>query len=330
MIKRLHLEEILEPMDSGISVPHRVIADDGEQYILKTQKRFVPESKLHEYDDMMFFNELLCYQIAKYLNIPIPEAAIINVEKESIDINPRLYFAHKFEPGLHYASSYISDFESNIVQNHQVLMQMGKPHLIKTWNAFFDKIENPEIIADIFALDILVANFDRYSNFGNVQISYNKGSRKLYALDFGHAFYGPVWDAIQKQTLLNEILNPVNYHNTILSLKNRAPYSSAGSVFKALEKFVDLCNPIAHSFQEVVYKIEHIDEAMIETWFSNIPDIWFVDKVVQKEMIKQYLLNQKQNMRAMIQLFASNDAFTNYRGGELTWNIGAQVNSDTV
>lgn len=330
MIKKLHLEEILEAMDNGQSVPHRVIADDGEQYILKTQKRFDPQTQQHIYDDMMFFNELLCYQIAVYLNIPIPEAAIINVEKESIDVNPRLFFAHKFEPGLHYASAYISDFESNYISNYQILKQMGKPHLTKTWNAFFDKITNPEIIADIFALDILVANFDRYSNFGNVQVSSNQGNRKLYALDFGHAFLGPEWDLMSKQSALNDILNPRVYHQMILSLENRAPYSNAGSVFKALEKFVDLSDPNNHSFQDVVYKIEQIDEELIEIWLNNIPDIWYVDKHIQKELIKQYVLTQKQNVKMMIQMFAVNGAFTNYRGGELTWRSGTQVSSDTV
>lgn len=330
MIKELYAEDFIEPMGEGQSVPYRIIADDGEQYILKNQRRYDTVHHNYVHDDMMFLNELLCYQIALYLDIPIPEAAIIYVEQESITDNPRIYFAHKFNEGFHYASTYIPDFETNYLSNQDKLRAMKKPLLIKSWNAFFDKIENPETFASIVALDILVANFDRYNNFGNVQISHNQGNRKLYALDYGHAFTGPEWDILKKQRLLTEILTPTKYHQYILGLGSRGAYGNAGTVFKALEKFIDLNDIENHSFKDVVYKIECINDVMIDTWLSNIPESWYVDESAQKELLKEYLLAQKSNLREMIGIFADNNAFSNYRGGGLAWKNVSQASSDTV
>jgi hypothetical protein len=68
-----------------------------------------------------------------------------------------------------------------------------------------------------------------------------------------------------------------------------------------------------------VYEIENITEAMLDSWFSEIPDEWFVDKTNQIGIMKHFLMHQRHNVRHIIQQMAFREAFTNYRGGVLGW-----------
>lgn len=326
MIKTVYVDAFDKPLGRGQSQPNIIIADDGNEYVLKTQKRF--ENGAIVIDNMMFFNELMAYQIGRYLQIPMPLSAIAIVEQEIIDLDPTIRFVHRLEPGQHFSSEYIDDFEENLVENLQLMRSMGKPYIKKSWNNFFNGITNPEDVAKIVAFDLLIANFDRYNNYGNLQVSNNSNQRRIVAIDHGHAFFGPVWN-LQKQSLLNAV-NDENYtveFANIIRKNNRFLPNGLGEVFRAMERHIDL-ESNDHSFKEIVYNIEQISEEQILVWLENIPDEWYVDPVSQKSYITSFLMNQKLMVREIIQFLVELGSFSNTVGGKIEWKEDAQA--DTV
>jgi len=322
-VPRIEVNTFLKQLGQGVSAPALILGSDSKKYILKTQH--VVENGVRKVYNCMFLNEMLVYQIAKYLDVPIPDVAIAHVEKEHIDHGPSLLFVHRFHDGLLFASKEIEGNESNLLNGYQKLIAMNKPYVRRSWNAFFSRISNGDAIPRIIAMDLLVANFDRFTNDGNLLVASNSNGRNVYVIDHGHAFWGPVWE-INKRN----ILRAVNDHRTYLpfhlnmflkvSDQGGQTFSGLGEIFKSIEGYVDLTNPEIHSFLEVVERIEAINEPLIDTWFAQIPDVWFENKKEQISEHKNYLLKQKDYVRILIQHLASARAFNNYRGGVLQWN----------
>ncbi|PAD39832.1 HipA family kinase [Terribacillus sp. 7520-G] len=315
IIKQINVQSFLNYLGTGMSRPAIIVGDDFEKYILKTQRT------AQDNWNCMFLNEGICYKIACYLGVPVPEAAIANLDQKLIDADPEITFVHRFFEGLHFASSELTGKEENLLDNHQMAMKMGRPYLAKTWNAFFDNIVNAEDISKIIAFDLLVGNFDRYGNEGNLLISNESAQRKIFAIDHGHAFFGPKWTSSKVQKI-KEVNDP-NYRDNFAALilkNNNGRMDGLGTVFRAIENRVDLSDIDNHSFMEVVSRIESINSDMLIEWFNEIPDAWYVDKGNQIGIYSQFILRQKLHVRHLIQEMARYGAFTNYRGGVLNWN----------
>ncbi|WP_243289291.1 HipA family kinase [Clostridium perfringens] len=315
-MREIEVDAILGKMDAGVSRPVLVLGDDLNEYILKNQ-RSDNEGNVTNYD-CMFINELLAYQIGVYLDVPMPEAVIAILSGEFINEDPALRFAYRFEAGKYFATEKLKYVENNLKDNRQELIAMGKPYMKNTWNNFFKGISNKEDIAKILAFDILIANFDRYNNEGNILID-KSVVRKIYAIDHGHAFFGPFWDQ-RKVNCLKLAEVTTEYINTFTqSIILNENSCGAGKIFKVLEQYIDLENIDAHSFLNVVAKIMSINEEMIDTWMDNIPDEWYIDKELQISYYKHFILKQKDVVKHIIQSLAFHDAFTNYKGGLLKW-----------
>ncbi|GED70923.1 hypothetical protein BRE01_46250 [Brevibacillus reuszeri] len=322
-VPRIEVNAFLKQLGQGVSAPVLILGSDSKKYILKTQH--VVENGVRKEYNCMFFNEMLVYQIAKYLNVPIPDVAIANVEKEHLDHGPSLLFVHRFHEGLLFASKEVEGNESNLLEGYQKLIMMNKPYVRRSWNAFFSRITNGADIPKIIAMDLLIANFDRFSNDGNLLVASNSSGRRVFVIDHGHAFFGPTWE-IHKRNILrgvNDYRSYLPFHlNTFLEVSDDGGqiFSGLGEIFKSIEGYVDLTDPEAHSFLDVVDQIEAINEGLIDSWFEQIPDSWFVNKREQVAEHKNYLLKQKDYVRILIQQLASSRAFNNYRGGVLQWN----------
>lgn len=181
-MKKINVEAFLNQMSTGISAPSLILGDDGESYILKKQKS-------GEYNfDSMFLNEAIAYELAKHLEIPMPDCAIGNIDKELVDLDRDIVFVHKFFEGLHFASKEIENVENNLVDNFIEMFQMGKPYIKRTWNEFFKNISNKRDIAKVICFDLLIANFDRYNHEANFILTDDDGDTKFYAIDHGHSF----------------------------------------------------------------------------------------------------------------------------------------------
>ena len=306
------METFLNQLGTGISRPVLVIGDDFNEYILKNEK--VDNGGTIVNYNCMFINELLAYQIGCFLDIPMPETVIAFVDGKFIESDPTIRFAYRFEKGRYFATQKLKYVENNLEENYQELIRMGKPYMKRTWKKFFNEVSNKEDISKIIAFDILIANFDRYNNEGNILIN-RTDQRKVYAIDHGHAFFGPIWNEDKKNCLnlkgSNEYINM--FTQAILKF-------IPGSMFNALEEYIDLSDIEYNPFAEINAKILSIDENMIELWMNDIPNEWYIDKDVQIAYYKQYLLEQKDMVQYIIQNLANRNAFTNYKGGLLKWN----------
>lgn len=317
-MREIEVSTFLGNMDAGVSRPVLVIGDDFNEYILKNEK-VDNDGSLTKYD-CMFVNELLAYQIGIYLGIPMPEAVIAIVDGEFINEDPTLRFAYRFEVGKYFATEKLKYVENNLHTNWKELSSMGKPYMKKTWNKFFKDIENKDDIAKILAFDIFIANFDRYNNEGNVLIN-REGARKVYAIDHGHAFFGPEWKQEKTQCLNLNHITEKYIENFTNAITNGNKMCGAGVMFKVLEEYVDLEDLDNHPFKEVVFKILNITEELVDEWLDNIPGEWYLDKEYQGTFYKKFLLSQKHAVAHIIQCLANRDAFTNYKGGLLQWNM---------
>lgn len=329
-MREIEVEAFLKPMGEGVSRPVLVLGDDFEEYILKNEK--IDNNGNIQKFDCMFVNELLAYQLGCYLGVPMPEAVIAYVDSNFINDDPSIRFAYRFENGKYFATQKLSAVENNILENYTQLMRMGKPYIKTSWKNFLKNIKNKSSIATILAFDILIANFDRYDNMGNILVDSSK-VRNIYAIDHGHSFFGPIWsndkiNALNLASLTKEYIN--TYTNVIANqIYNYGDLTGTGIIFKSLEEHINLEDLKSHSFCDVVEKIENISEDMLDGWLNNIPNEWYIDKDLQSAYYKNFILQQKNVVRYIIQDMACKNAFSNYKGGILEWR-NQKLKSHTV
>jgi hypothetical protein len=328
LVKRIYVDTFLDYLGQGMSKPALILADDAERYILKTQKVMHNGSLVTL--DCMFLNELLACQIADFLDVPVPEGAIAQLDQQLIDNDPSIMFVHKFYEGTHFASLQINDVEDNLLENYEEQLRMQKPYVTRSWSSFFKNIKNPEKIANIIAFDLLIANFDRYGNTGNLLVADTDLGRQVFSIDHGHAFFNPIW-GMDKINSLRSPINNHTYYNWFVgqilgnNVGRLGQANGLGEVFRSIESNIDLSDITNHSFQSVVSRVESITEDIVDKWLKNIPDEWFVAKNNQIQLYKNFILSQKDLVRYLIQNLASRSAFSNYRGGVLEWTREQQV-----
>lgn len=326
-MREIEVEAFLKPMGQGITRPALVLGDDSEEYILKNQESNNKGSLVNY--NCMFINELLAFQIGEYLDIPMPEAVIAMLDELLIETDPMIRFSYRFKEGKFFATKNIKEVENNLLENYKHLKEMNKPYLSKSWKSFFNKVDNKEDIAKIIAFDILIANFDRYSNEGNLLVSSENG-RKIYAIDHGHAFFSPTW-TLEKMNCLRINKITMDYINSfvllVINSMRQSGECSSGIIFNAVQEYINLEDVENHSFKDIVLKINSIDEDMIIRWCNNIPDEWYLDKESQIAHYINFILKQKSIVHVIIQILAYHNAFSNYRGGELKYESKQKENT---
>ena len=326
MIKTVCLDAVIKPMGDGSTRPIIVLCSDGNTYILKNEKI---DNNLNKANyNCMFLNEALSYLIAKYLSIPVPESVIINVDEDFSVYDPSLNFSYRLKKGLYFGSRELQFIDNNLLENHRVLKEMGKKYINNSWKNFFKDLENIEDLAKIIAYDLFISNFDRYTNEGNILVS-NSDKKRVYAIDHGHAFFGPFWNENKISNLksvqntssyIDNYLNLAHYLNTIeIDEIKLYKFNGLGVIFDAMQNNIDLQNLELHPFRNVVFDIEAITEELLDTWFSYIPNEWYIDKSFQIAIFKNYILKQKNLIRYFIQRLVERNAFSNYLGGSLLW-----------
>lgn len=304
----------------GKTKPVVVIADaqDSPRYLLKT------EHTAEGHWNAMFLQELLSAHIADFMGVPIPECAIINVDRDFIQMAPALQFQHRFRPGKHFASKFFNDAENNLKRDFENLIRTGKPYVKRSWSNFFEGISNPEDAAKIIVFDLFIGNFDRFGNFGNLLVARRNGLRTIFAIDHGHCFLSPTWCNEKIAYLQHRITPPAQYVNWFIQtlFNNRGmSYTMFGPMFRALDKFIHIPDPSSNPFAQSFNKLLTLNEGIIDQWFTTIPDEWFcAGRELQVNMYKQYLLRQRDVIPMIIDDLAINGAFDDHNGGVLEWN----------
>ena len=325
MIPKIETETFLEPLNIGSSKPIKVICSDEKTYILKKEKGRL-NGQIRTFN-CSFVNESLGYYLAEFLDIPVPKIAAINLDPIIYAQYPDALFKSGFTPGLYFGCEEIKPLYNNILDNYEELMLNNKPYIKRSWNSIFKNAINKDDIAKIFSFDFLVNNTDRYNNIGNILIQGNIKYNKLFAIDHGHAFFGPIWNNnLQNIILTSE--NCITYINTFITsliyqnqnINGQINLNGMGEVFNTLQMQLNIEDLTNHPFKEIIFKIENITEDNLEYCLNNIPNEWYINKELQINHYKHLILNRKNFVRYFIQELYNRNAFTNsVGGGTLSW-----------
>ncbi len=331
-VKRVNVDSFLNVLAAdtpAVSEPIRVLCDDSQTYLLKTEYVYNEQTKGYDHYNCSFVNEYLSFCIAQHLNVPVPEAAVALIDKDFLDDEPMLKFKNRFKVGDHFSSVFLQPTENNLMKDYELLFQEGKSHLKKPWNKFLGNLKNPEDIPKIVMFDFLIANFDRFNHTSNLLIENIQGKR-LFAIDHGHAFGGPVWDTNKFAYINNQNDSQLNYAqwycNQHIKYTHRRlnqgiiELNGLGDIFRALDGYIDISDINSHCFIEPFKDISSIDGALITTWLDEVPDSWYIDKTIQIEFYRTFILNQMNFLPNIIQHLANTKAFQSYTGGVLNWS----------
>ncbi|CUW19091.1 hypothetical protein KII93_04135 [Leuconostoc gelidum subsp. gasicomitatum] len=312
---------------NGMSKPFLITASDDNEYILKNELIYDEKNKQYINEDAVFFQELLCYQLAHFLEVPIPEVAIIEITKEYIDNAPTMTFKLRItKPGLYFATKKIDDIDDNSLEIIHVSENINKPRVKQSWRAYYSGVENDDDFAKILVFDLLTANFDRFGNTGNLLVSNVNSEKRIYAIDFGHTFFGPFYsngNTLKKRHWLSHSNSQPtifiqDYFELLLQNSGGGVFNGLGKVFDAMQNNInfDSQNP----FSDIIVKIESISDNMLIDMLNNIPDEWISNGIVQKNEYKQFIMTQKFLVKDLLNIMNQNGAFSNSPWeGDLLW-----------
>lgn len=316
----------------GSSNPVAVLGSNGKKYILKNQTVYDKTQNGFVDENAVFMQEMLAYKFGKLLHIPVPNYAILNISSSFLRSKNNYDYLFKYHienPGLYFGTEIIPNVENNLQKNYEYAFKSNQPKFIKSWTKYFSNVINPESYASILALDCFLLNADRVNNEGNLLVaSDNNGkNRKVYAIDFGHCFWGPKWNS-GKQNVMNCLIN-ANDDGTdftkwfvgelLMFNYNQQPALGFGKIFRAMESniYFDDGNP----FSDIIFKIESLTDIEILDILNSIPPIWFSGSEIQKNMYYAFLKLNKNNVRKAITLMYDLGAFSNNLGGALNWKV---------
>lgn len=321
MIKSaIHIEEIISDFlpREGISQPVHIKGSDEKSYLLKSPYFLNPKTNELEYLNSVFFHEVLVYELAKYLDIEVPNYALVQINEQ--DFKRVALPRERYPVGLYFASEIIPNVNSNYILNSAV-DDLDKPIRKQSWMSYFGDISNKESVANIIAMDLLVCNFDRFGNPDNLLISSQNDEKILYAIDHGFSFWGHIW-INSKVQIMQMVCDSDEYLRVFLkrlmgSSGYYYPMSGLGEVFRALDQHVIFSQYSSHSFANVKQRIDLITPELFDTWINKVPLEFFVDRDTQIETYRTFLLNHKTILPKLIQYLADNGAFSNFLGKKI-------------
>lgn len=181
-------------------------------------------------------NEYVCYCLAKILEIPIPDAALIQLDNNIINSTDFLK-VRNIKSNLLFGSKLIQSSQTNIAP------------------PFLEIIINKEDIPSIILFDQIIFNDDRATNKGNLIIDFKK--KTLNAIDHTHVFKdGALWSSSS--------LRSINENKEYL-VRN-----FDGKYYKMLLRYVSGNSP----FAKILRIISSLKKEQIIEIVENIPDEW--------------------------------------------------------
>jgi hypothetical protein len=248
----------------GGAQSHLIQADDQQFYVVKFRNN--PQHR------RVLINEAVASVLLRYLQISVPEAAVISVSSEFLAENPELSMhlgAHRIppEPGWHFGSRYPGDPD-------QVAVYDFIP------DALLPQVVNLREFVGMLAFDKWAGNADgRQAVFFRSRISEWTAARTAtrpgflaWMIDHGFQFNGPHWD------FPDSPLQGV-YHRPLV-------YGAAGS----LDDFEPWLDRIRHFPAEVV------DEAL-----RKIPLQWMEGEEDALDALLERLMERRSRVAGLIE-----------------------------
>lgn len=307
----------------GMSQPVAILASNNKKYYLK-REHIIDNNGRAFFENAVFLQELFVSQIANELQIPVPGCAILNLEDNLLKDNRDLAFRYHLTPGIYYGSEILPNVDSNLVPNYKEAVIQGQPPIRRSWNAYFRKVSNTDVYPSIIALDLLTANFDRFSNEGNILVAESGDKRLAYAFDFGHCFFSPFWNNEKinlMQSIPNAQQNYDNYINIIINTyisKRNKQLVPLGTIFNGMQNniYFEHGNP----FNDIMSRINNISPNRLADFLNYIPESWLdSDKQFQFDIYIQFIERSKVMVLHLLDRLYELGAFNNSLGGKLKW-----------
>lgn len=209
---------------------------------------YVVKSANSEHGPRVLVNEFVSYKLAKLLDLPIPDAALIHINQELIDSSSDLTNMGVC-PGYHFGSQFVQKSTTSL-----------QPPLIRL-------AQNLDDVPSIILFDQIIFNDDRTKNKGNLMFDLKK--KKLVIIDHSHVFkLGAIWNSHQLKFINDEapqLVNDFHRHN-----------------YKILLEYVNGFNP----FHKIVTKIKGLSRQDIEWCCEGIPDSWLLPEEDKEALIE--------------------------------------------
>ncbi|EPB8162335.1 hypothetical protein QTH51_05095 [Clostridium perfringens] len=158
----LHIDELLSPIGLGSTQPCIGLAN-GKQVIVKFLN--------NQEGNKTLINELICYEIAKKLELTIPQGGLCIIDNNT-KINHNVIELTEFNEDC-YGIGFYSEYINNVTK-------VNGPAVIKLSSNY------KWLLPRLILFDHLIFNKDR--NPGNLLISMNKSDKSLYVIDHTHTF----------------------------------------------------------------------------------------------------------------------------------------------
>ncbi|MGH9506174.1 MAG: HipA family kinase [Terriglobales bacterium] len=230
------------------------------QIFLCGGRNFIVKMRGDHRADRTSVNEVVAWEVARLLDLPTANAAIIDVQEDLIAASPALAGGH---PGLYFGSEEITGaFDLTARQ----ASSGGAP-----------PVRNIDKAASAVAFDSFVWNADR-NNPGNILLAPcpgEPGTFEFVLIDHGHCLTGPTWRAEQLASLAGG-----QYRCPAHPFPRDAARSFPGGLDRT-------CAAIEHD----------VDAAVLGQVVAAIPHAWGLENAAP-EAIAKFLAGRKKRVRS--------------------------------
>lgn len=248
IIKKVNATNYFAPIKVGSTRPF-ILNCGNDAYVAKVFDE--------ELESKHLINEFVCYHLAILMDIPIPEASLINVDDSLIESVPELR-ERNIKSNTLFGSRLVEKTQTNITP------------------PFLEKIINKDDIPSIILFDQIIYNNDRAHNDGNLLIDYK--TKKILAVDHSHVFKdGLLWNQYTLDTINLERQYLIdNFHK---------------KYYKMLQRFVNGNDP----FYKIKNKLSSFNPDDISFIVESVPIEWGMT-TDESSSLKRFLLHRISNV----------------------------------
>jgi hypothetical protein len=222
----------LESRDTSMS-PQICNTDDGDYIVKFVENQQGPRGLINEY---------VCYELAKILELPIPDAAFVEIEDGlEFEIEIRKKEITKVESNLAFGSKFLENVNAVLTEGMVV------------------ECVNKEKFLSILLFDHIIENQDRDKNYGNLLM--NRDNKIILVIDHERVFgAGNIWDQYTCYQRLGDDSKLLNFDED--------------SVYTWMRRNCDLTSYT----KETLEVFEKVDSDTIDLIIEGIPDDWNCSK----------------------------------------------------
>lgn len=197
-------------------------------------------------------NELIGFALAEHLQLPCPQTGVVEVDNTALveDVLEVTFDGdqYRFETGLHLYSQWLESTQTLTAKS-----MAGTA------------LQNPEVLAGVAVLDVLINNFDRKPTNPNL-LEHRDPKATITLIDLSMAFGNANWSLGNLQyTALPDVNAPLPYAGDM------------GDFFRRVHP---------HDMNPYLEQLAVLDEATLEAMVARVPNAWGITSAERKALLK--------------------------------------------